>query len=252
MSRQPPGSGSRVLLSRAGPLEPALEKAEGRGVEGVGGAAAAAMSTAHDVRVAVARGATIVVRGVSSAATLGQFKAQLVRHRECAGRPAAWIQLSSPHGGVLADDGLTLADYGVTSGPLELSLRPPMASQTQRSTLGPGMAEASEGFRLREVFTAFDADGSGQIDAAELRKVRRLFGETTAAGHTFHLWSHFSVVFFELTESGRDAGAVGLRGRRDPGARFGSLFAHLAHFPSHVSCRLWLIFGEKNGRSDGR
>ena len=191
------------------------------------------MPTTHDVRVLVARSKTVVVRGVSSSATLGQFKAQLARHRECAGRPASWIQLSSSRGGgALADDSRTLEDYGVGSGPLELSLRPPMESQTQRSTLvrptqappsllvshstsgwrlnlslthsgcfqGPGMAEASEAFRLRcsfcflflsqkrnpkkgqfsllkinslnsngkngrEVFTAFDADGSGQIDA---------------------------------------------------------------------------------------
>ncbi len=97
-----------------------------------------------------------------------QFKSRLAAHRECAGRPATWIQLSM-RGVVLVDEQQTLAAYHVGSGPLDLTLRPPAESQTQRSTLGPGMAEPDEMYRLREVFRAFDADGSGQIDSRELR-----------------------------------------------------------------------------------
>ena len=114
-----------------------------------------------DVQVCVARGKKVTIRGVAAGTTVGQFKAKLAAHPEVQ-RPAPWIQLSA-RGTVLGDDS------GVGSGLLDLTLRPPMESQTQRSTLGPGMAEADETFRLREVFRAFDADGSGQIDARELR-----------------------------------------------------------------------------------
>ena len=123
----------------------------------------------HDVQVCVARGQKITIRGVDTDnTTVEQFKSILAAHRECAGRPATWIQLSL-RGVILADSSSTLASYRVSSGPLDLTLRPPAQSQTQRSTLGPGMAEADETFRLREVFRTFDADGSGQIDSRELR-----------------------------------------------------------------------------------
>lgn len=125
-----------------------------------------------DVVVNATRG-RIVLRAVPASSTIAALKDRLAAHRDC-GRPATWIQLR--HRGTLLDDTVTLAAQGISQWTLDMALAPPSASRRTSSSLGPGMTEADERVRLREVFRSFDADGSGKIDVTELWAALRQSG----------------------------------------------------------------------------
>ena len=69
-------------------------------------------------------------------------------------------------------------------------LHPSPSSHSETSSLGPDLIHGAAAQELREVFDAFDTDGSGDIDANELEAAMKALGFTdTTEAHVQEMMS---------------------------------------------------------------